>query len=99
MNKTQILVGVILLLIIILVVMNQKSEHLESPNLSNEAIQNIASVYANTTGEAIFNNIKVTRNTNIKNANIENANIENFKGIINHHYSLCSRNILIQASF
>jgi len=72
MNNTQILVGVIILLVVILVVMNKKAEHLDAPNLSNEAIQNISSVYANTAGQAVFNNIKVTGN----------ADFGNFKGII-----------------
>lgn len=72
MNNTQILVGVIILLVIILIVINKKAEHLDAPNLSNEAIQNISSVYANTTGQAVFNNIKVTGN----------ADFRNFKGII-----------------
>ena len=36
------------------------------PNLSNEAIQNIAKIYADTNNEAVFNNIKVTDNTNLK---------------------------------
>ncbi len=56
---------IIIALIIILVVLFffQKKEHVESTsssNLSSEAIQNIAKVYADINGTTIFNNIKVT---------------------------------------
>lgn len=69
----RILVIIILVLILVFILSKEnKSEHLDSSNLSSEAIQNISSVYANTSGQAVFNNIKVTGN----------ADIQNFKGII-----------------
>jgi microcystin-dependent protein len=74
MPTKQILIGIILILLIIFVILNTKSEHNTTinTNLTGEAIQNISSVYADTKGKAIFNNIEVTGN----------ATIKNFKGII-----------------
>ena len=61
MKTKYIIIGLIIVLVVLFFV--QKKEHAGStvsPKLSNEAIQNIATVYANTDGTATFNN---TRNT------------------------------------
>ena len=60
---TRILVIIILLLILFWVI-GHKEEHLDASTLSTEAIQNIASVYADTKNEAVFNNVKVTGKIN-----------------------------------
>jgi len=60
MNRTHIIIGLLICLVIIYFLNNEKRENLDNPSLSNEAIQNIASVYANTAGEAIFNKIRST---------------------------------------
>ena len=57
---------IIIILLVLLVgvyLYNNKKEHagnVSSSTLSNQAIQNIASVYADTTGTATFNNIRTT---------------------------------------
>jgi microcystin-dependent protein len=71
MDKRDIIIILVVILIIVFVLQN-KSEHLDTSSLSTEAIQNIASVYSDTKGEVVFNNVKVTGN----------ADIGNFKGII-----------------
>ena len=53
-------------------------EHFNDTNFSTESLQNISSVYADTTGTVIFNNIRVTGNADI----LGNLNAFNFKGII-----------------
>ena len=51
----------VVVIIAIFLFINNKSEHLDATvPLSNEAIQNIASVYADTKGTNAFNNITVT---------------------------------------
>ena len=65
MNRKHIIIGLLIVLVIIYLSQTQKRENLDAPNLSNEAIQNIASVYANTSGEAVFNKIKVTGTSNL----------------------------------
>jgi hypothetical protein len=72
MSRNQIIM-IVLLIVIILIFINNKSEHVEStppatppattpsvPNLSAEAIQNIAKIYADSNNIAIFNNIRAT---------------------------------------
>ncbi len=69
---------IIIILLVILAVtyyLQQRPENLDASSLSSEAIQNIASVYGNTSGTAVFNNIKVTGTADI-------ANISSLKGII-----------------
>ena len=64
--KTQhIIIGLIVILIVLFLL--QKKEHAGSippspPQLSNEAIQNIAKVYADTNNTATFNNLNVIGN-------------------------------------
>jgi hypothetical protein len=60
MKTKHIIIGLIIVLVVLFFV--QKKEHAGStpPNLSNEAIQNIAKVYADTNNTAVFNNIKTT---------------------------------------
>ncbi len=57
---------IIIFLIVVLLVLffTQQKEHLSSktPNLSSEAVQNIAKVYADTKESAYFNNINTTGN-------------------------------------
>jgi hypothetical protein len=81
--KVEIIV-ILILIVIFLYFNNKKSEHLATLNsLSNESIQNIASVYSNTNNSVTFNNVKILKNlqvdtsANIINANIDNANIDN----------------------
>ena len=68
MKTKHIIIGLTILIIILFIV--QKKEHAGStppatPNLSNEAIQNIAKIYADTNNEAVFNNLKATGNATI----------------------------------
>ena len=60
MKTKHIIIGLIIVLVVLFFV--QKKEHAGSTtpaqNLSNEAIQNIAKIYADTNNEATFNNIK-----------------------------------------
>ena len=63
MKTKHIIVSLIIVLVILFFV--QKKEHAGSTppptqNLSNEAIQNIAKIYADTNNEVIFNNVKTT---------------------------------------
>jgi hypothetical protein len=60
MKTKHIIIGLIIVLVVLFFV--QKKEHAGStpPNLSNEAIQNIAKIYADTNNTAVFNNIKTT---------------------------------------
>lgn len=71
MNRRNIIITIFIVLIIIYL-FNIKKENLDTSTLSNEAIQNIASVYASTTGTASFNNVKITGN----------LDAQNLKGII-----------------
>ncbi len=65
MKTKHIIITLIIVLLILFFV--QKKEHAGStPPLSNEAIQNIAKVYADTTGTSTFNNIRATGTTNLK---------------------------------
>lgn len=62
MKRIHVIIG-LLIILLLLITFHSKSENagsINSKNLSNEAVQNIASVYANTTGTAIFNNIQAT---------------------------------------
>ena len=68
MKTKHIIIGLAILLVILFIV--QKKEHAGStppttPNLSNEAVQNIAKIYADTNNEAVFNNVKITGKLNI----------------------------------
>jgi hypothetical protein len=63
MKTKHIIIGLIIVLVVLFFI--QKKEHAGSappnqPNLSNEAVQNIAKVYADTTNTATFNNIRTT---------------------------------------
>jgi hypothetical protein len=60
MKSKHIIIGLVILLFVVF--FTQKKEHAGSTTqtLSNEAIQNIAKVYADTNSIAAFNNIKVT---------------------------------------
>ncbi len=60
---------IILILIFIYLVIDNKSENLDSTNLSNEAIQNIASIYAAKDTSVTFNNMRLTGTLNGKNIN------------------------------
>jgi microcystin-dependent protein len=78
-NSKHIIISILILVIIIItliLLLQKKSEKFDASvnltNLSNEAIQNIASLYANTSEEVVFNNIRVTGR----------AEIGFFKGII-----------------
>jgi hypothetical protein len=78
------LIIIFLLIVILLYFNNKKSEHITPLyTLSNESIQNIASIYSNSNDRVVFNNLKILKNlevdisANIINANINNANIDN----------------------
>jgi hypothetical protein len=59
MKTEHIIIGLIILMVVLFFM--QKKEHAGSTQaLSNEAVQNIAKVYADTTGTATFNNTKTT---------------------------------------
>lgn len=64
MKTKHIIIGLVVILIVLFLV--QQKEHAGStppttiPNLSNEAIQNISKVYADTSNTATFNNINTT---------------------------------------
>jgi hypothetical protein len=59
MKTEHIIIGLIILMVVLFLM--QKKEHAGSTQaLSNEAVQNIAKVYADTTGTATFNNTKAT---------------------------------------
>jgi hypothetical protein len=67
MKLKHIIIGLVILFLVVF--FTQKNEHAGSTttqSLSNESIQNIASVYANTTGTSVFNNIRVSGNATIK---------------------------------
>ncbi len=70
MKTKHIIIALIILIGILF--FTQKKEHAGStpptsstPQLSNEAIQNIAKVYADTSNSATFNNINITSNTKL----------------------------------
>jgi microcystin-dependent protein len=66
MKTKHIIIGLLILLVVLFLM--QKKEHAGSTasvKLSNEAIQNIATVYADTNNEVSFNNIKATGNLNV----------------------------------
>lgn len=70
MDLSHKIIILLLLIIIILLFLYKKQENLDSSsttNFSTEAILNIASVYAETSGTATFNNIKLTGNLSIGN--------------------------------
>jgi hypothetical protein len=63
MKSQHIIIGLIIILVVLFLV--QQKEHASStpantPNLSNEAIQNISKVYADTSNTATFNNLTAT---------------------------------------
>jgi hypothetical protein len=59
METKYIIIGLLIILVVLFLM--QKKEHAGSTQaLSNEAVQNIAKVYADTNGTATFNNIKNT---------------------------------------
>ena len=81
-----------LAIVLVIIFFTQNKEHAGSPppttatapNLSNEAIQNIAKIYADTNNEAVFNNIKATGNTKISGDTIMlgNVDIPKWRGMI-----------------
>jgi hypothetical protein len=75
MKTKHIIIGLIILVGLLFLI--QKNEHAGSTppaqNLSNEAIQNIAKIYADTNNEAIFNNIKATGTAIVNGATILNG--------------------------
>ncbi len=56
MEQKYVIIAIIIIVVVLF--LHNKSEHMNPTQLSNEAIQNISSVYANTTGTATFNNLK-----------------------------------------
>jgi len=79
MERKQIILGLIVVLVIVFI-LTQRRENDDgtiapSTTLSNEAVQSIASVYANTTGTAAFNNINVTGVSTLANAQVSTSNL------------------------
>jgi len=68
----------IALVCIVIYKLYNKQENFTETVQSNEGIQNIVKVYADTTGTVGFNNVNITGNTNIRG----NINFAQFKGII-----------------
>lgn len=65
MKTKHIIIGLVVLLIVLFFVQNKEhAGSVSTQNLSNEAIQNIAKVYADTNQTASFNNINLTGNLN-----------------------------------
>jgi outer membrane lipoprotein SlyB len=64
MKKIHIIIVLLIILLLIITIRSQSENagtvNSNSKNLSNEAVQNIASVYANTIGTATFNNLRAT---------------------------------------
>jgi microcystin-dependent protein len=61
MKTKHIIIGLLILLVVLFLMQNK--EHAGStPALSNEAVQSIAKVYADTNGTATFNNTRITGN-------------------------------------
>jgi hypothetical protein len=87
MKTKHIIIGLIIVLVVLFFV--QKKEHAGStatPKLSNEAIQNIAKVYADTTGTATFNNIKASDTATV-NGMATFTSVTNLKGGTNPNNS------------
>ncbi len=66
--KTKHIVIIVIIIIILLLLSQKSKENLDTtstPTLSNEAIQSIANVYANTTGTVNVNNLNVTGTSNL----------------------------------
>ncbi len=86
MKTKNIIIGLIILLVVLFFL--QHKEHAAgsvsaTSALSNEAIQNLAKIYADTNNTAAFNNIRATGNINAKNLNIDgNIVIDNRKPVI-----------------
>jgi microcystin-dependent protein len=93
-NIKNVYIIIILLILLYLIILNKKKNKIEKldttiTNVSNEALQNIASVYANTNSVSAFNNLKIGGTVDISNnltvsGNItcNNINAKNLKGII-----------------
>jgi microcystin-dependent protein len=66
MKSKHIIIGLVVILIVLFFVQNKEhAGSVSTQTLSNEAIQNIAKVYADTTTTASFNNLNVTGKSNI----------------------------------
>ena len=66
MKTKHIIIGLLILLVVLFLMQNKEhAGSTASVKLSNEAIQNIATVYADTNNTATFNNIKATSDLNI----------------------------------
>ena len=78
MKTKHIIIGLVVILFVIFFMQNK--EHAGStgstPNLSSEAVQNIAKVYADSAQTASFNNIRVSGNTTVNKDTTLNGNVE-----------------------
>ncbi len=86
MKTKYIIIGLVIILLVLF--FTQKKEHAGSttpsaPQLSSEAIQNIAKVYADTNNTATFNNINTIGAITTTKLNIGNKNIIDTSGNIN----------------
>ena len=60
MNKNHIIIALLVILLVALYLMRNKSEHATLTTQSNEAVQNVASVYSDVSGTITVNNLHVT---------------------------------------
>jgi microcystin-dependent protein len=86
MKLRDIIMGIMfVLLLLILYNIQKNSLYANTENFSNiQAVQNIAKVYADTSGTATFNNLKITGNLDVgRNLDVSGIfNAFNFKGVI-----------------
>lgn len=83
-NDLKILLMIATVVILVIAFMYGKKENLDAvstptnavPTLPSEALQNIASVYANTTGQATFNNMLVTGNADVNGSLTISGNVK-----------------------
>lgn len=77
-NIKTLLVAIIIILLSVLIYNKYNKQENFTSTESNEAVQNIVSVYADTSGTVSFNNMQVTGNIQASG----NVNFAQFKGII-----------------
>jgi hypothetical protein len=71
MKTKHIIFGLIIFVLLFFLIQNKEhagsgsTPPVSTPQLSNEAVQNIAKIYADTNNEAVFNNVKITGKLNI----------------------------------
>lgn len=101
MNRNYIIIGLLVIVMCVLYLMRNISEHAGSisgtTSNSNEAVQNIAKVYSDTKNTVDFNNINVTNtltstNSNLTNLMSTNSNLTNLTSTNSNLINLKSNN-------